>query len=384
MSRWTRVRSVGLMGVFFLVLLTGCVRTVQEPGAPPGGQPTTVVEPPQNQVPRPDQPGRPGQPAPGASPDPGPGRPGGPPPPAGRPGGGVAGDPWSGPPGDPGGEPPGQPAPGAPPDPGPGPAGPPDPRSPEELRQIELDRQHSLLLEGRIVRDIPDQMRHGDVYRVTVRAAGEQPPPDLFTGLSPAATADPALVGSDLIADLSGPDFEITRVGAADNGARTLSAESYVEWQWNVRPQRGGTLFLQVTLYVRLHDNPDAAPTDVRTFSENVSVAVSPMLAVGAWFREYGAATGITVPVIAWAAWFILTRVVWPRDSHGALRRAARRLRRARRPWWWRWRSDSPTPPERSARPAPARRRSGTARRPAGKRNRRRRRGPAPGDGAGM
>jgi hypothetical protein len=95
---------------------------------------------------------------------------------------------------------------------------------------------------------------------------------------------------------LSGPDFEITRVGA--DGTRTLGTKSYVEWQWTVRPQRGGTLFLQVTLYVRLQDNPDAAATDVRTYSENVSVEVDPMPAVGAWFREYGAATGITVPVI--------------------------------------------------------------------------------------
>jgi hypothetical protein len=314
MSRWTRVRSAGLVGVFLLVLLTGCnreapfdVQDVQVPGGP------------------------------------------------------------------------GQPAPGAPPDPGPGSAGPPDPRSPEELRQIELDRQRGLLRHGQIVRDIPKRMRHGQTHRVAVRATGEEPPPDLFVGLSPGATAEPAFVGSDLVADLSGPDFEITRVGAADDGTRTLSTKSYVEWQWSVRPQRGGTLFLQVVLYVRLQDNPDAAPTDVRTYSENVSVEVDPMLAVGAWFREYGAATGITVPVIGGAAWFILTRLVRRRDSRGA--GSSTPAERSARPG--RERRSSRGTDARSTRPAPARRRSGTARRPTGKRNRRRRRGPAPGDGAG-
>jgi hypothetical protein len=237
------------------------------------------------------------------------------------------------------------------------------------------------------VRDIPKRMRHGHPHRVVVRASGEQPPPDLFAGLSPGAAAAPAFVGSDLVADLSGPDFEITRVGPADDGRRTLGTKSYVEWQWSVRPQRGGTLSLQVVLYVRLQDNPDAPPTDVRTYSENVSVEVDPMLAVGAWFREYGAATGITVPVIVGAAWFILTRLVRRRDSRGAdsptlAKRSARpgRERRSRR-------GADADPADasryRSAPAAPVRKRSGTARRPTGKRNRRRRRGPGTGGDAG-
>jgi hypothetical protein len=251
-------------------------------------------------------------------------------------------------------------------------------RSPEELRQIELDRQRSLLLKGQVVRDIPDRMRQGDAYRVTVRATGEQPPPDLFAGLSSSATADPALVGSDLVADLSGPDFEIARVGASDDGTRTLGTRSYVEWQWNVRPQRGGTLDLQVVLYVRLQSDTEAPPTDVRTYSENVDVQVDPMLAVGAWFREYGAATGITVPVVGGAAWFILGHLARRRDSRGtgspATAERSVRPGRAQRPG--RGTDADPVDAGRSrpARPATARRRSGPARRPTGERDRSRRR----------
>jgi hypothetical protein len=160
-----------------------------------------------------------------------------------------------------------------------------------------IDQQRALLREGRIERQIPREMQQGAVHTVRVRVSEanapmpESPPSEV--------DVDQVLVGSDLVADLSGPDFEISRVGG-DDGQRLLTSGGYTEWLWHVRPTASGNLSLQVVLYVRLRDGSEP-PLDVTTFSEEVSVSVTPWQAVGRFFQTYGAATGLTVPVIVGA-----------------------------------------------------------------------------------
>lgn len=206
----------------------------------------------------------------------------------------------------------------------------------EQERQAELDRQRKLLREGVIVRDVPPSMYQGELSRVVVRVSAHKDVPGLQTGLSPTGVSTaPALVGSDVVAELSGPDFEISRIGS-DDGRRLLGTNALVEWQWNVRPSKSGMFDLQVVLYVRLRD--EGVPIDVQTYNETVSVAVNPMQTVTRWFQDYGAATGLTIPVLVGAA-IAVVRYMRRNKSQGAQpverparpRQPLRRTRRTRR-----------------------------------------------------
>ena len=132
-------------------------------------------------------------------------------------------------------------------------------------------------------------------------------PPDFETGLpgsGPVRTRDVA-VGSDLIADLTGPDFKILRVGH-DDGRRTLATGTFAEWQWDVQPLHSGQKSLSLILYVRLSDG--GPPLDVKTFVEEIEVQVNPIYTASQWLKNHWSATGLTVPVIIAAVWAVIQR----------------------------------------------------------------------------
>lgn len=190
------------------------------------------------------------------------------------------------------------------------PQDPPTPSAPTE-RQRYLDRQLSLLRDGHLVYRPPSPMRVNDWRRVVVRVSDPSAPPDFKAGLpgsGPVTTRD-VRVGSDLIADLAGPDFTVVRVGG-DDGRRTLATGTFAEWQWDVRPLRSGQRSLSLVLHVRLTEG--GSPVDVRTFVEEVSVQVNVAYSVSQWVKHYWQATGLTVPVIAAAVWAVIR---WRRQA---------------------------------------------------------------------
>lgn len=152
--------------------------------------------------------------------------------------------------------------------------------------------------------------------RVVVRVSGPSAPPDFQIGLpGQEPIRDRSVkVGSDLVADLTGPDFNIVRVGG-DDGKRTLVTGSFTEWQWDVLPLRSGKRNISLTLYVRLTDG--GPPVDVKTFVEDVEIHVNPLYAISQWVKDYGPPTGLTIPVI-FAAGATVWAVIRRRGHSGA------------------------------------------------------------------
>lgn len=161
------------------------------------------------------------------------------------------------------------------------------------------------LEDGKVVYRAPSPMRVNDVQRVTVRVAGAVVPPDLTSGLpgTGSVTVDDAKVGPSLTADLSGPDFQITRVGG-DDGRRELPEGGFAEWAWDVRPQKSGDLKLDFVLYVA--KDTGGVPIHYRTYAHEVEVDVNFPFSFAKFVRDYGALTGLTVPVVAGALWTLL------------------------------------------------------------------------------
>jgi hypothetical protein len=176
----------------------------------------------------------------------------------------------------------------------------------EDTRQQELDRQRRMLRDGTIAYRAPEPMRVGEAQRVTVRVTDGSGPPDV-SGLPGTGrpTVDPATVGPDVKAVLTGPDFDIERVGD-DDGRRALATGGHVEWAWDVRPERSGRLHLDVTLYVLVSDG--STSIEVRTYDRSVDVDVDAWREVRGWLKEWLPYTGLTVPVAVGGIWALVAR----------------------------------------------------------------------------
>lgn len=174
-------------------------------------------------------------------------------------------------------------------------------------RQKLLDWQRSFLRNGQLVYRPPSPMRVNDWRRVVVRVSDPSAPPDFTAGLpgSGSVRTRDVAVGSDLMADLAGPAFNIVRVGG-DDGRRTLATGTFAEWQWDVQPLHSGQRSLSLSLYVRLVDG--GPPLDVKTFVEDIDVQVNPIYTTSQWIKDYGPATGLTIPVIVAAIWAVVQR----------------------------------------------------------------------------
>lgn len=160
------------------------------------------------------------------------------------------------------------------------------PEPPLTVRQQFIDRQLTYLRNGHLVYRPPSPMRVNDWQRVVARVSGTSAPPGLvagFPGPGPVINRD-VKVGSDLIADLTGPDFKIVRVGS-DDGKRTLATGTFAEWQWDVQPSSSGQKILTLTLYVRLQEG--GAPIEVKTFDEKIEVRVNPLYSVSQLAKNY-------------------------------------------------------------------------------------------------
>ncbi|MEV6236282.1 hypothetical protein [Lentzea sp. NPDC051838] len=160
-----------------------------------------------------------------------------------------------------------------------------------------------VLQDGQVVYRAPSPMQVNEVQRVTVRVAGSDAPPELTSGLpgTGSITVDPAKVGTDLAADLSGPEFQITRVGSGDDGKRELQEGGFAEWAWDVRPAKSGKLKLDFVLYVAKETG--GAPVYYRTYAHEVEVEVNFSYSFGKFVKDYGALTGLSVPVVVGALW---------------------------------------------------------------------------------
>jgi hypothetical protein len=144
------------------------------------------------------------------------------------------------------------------------------------------------------------------VATVTVTVANANSMPRDFPQNGTSAVVTSVKVGSDVKADLTGDGFTIARIGG-DDGSRVLADASSASWSWQVTPQASGPRTLYLSLYVRVK-GPDGSPVDVRTFRQDVTVAVNPSYTIVDFLKTWWPASGLTIPVVLGAVWLWLKK----------------------------------------------------------------------------
>lgn len=107
-------------------------------------------------------------------------------------------------------------------------------------------------------------------------------------------------VGYHMRADLTGPDFTITRAEKGDGDRRldpVSGAQNVAGWQWDVQPTASGTRSMTLTVSV-ISDDTGQPPTWVSYQSLPIDVTFDLGFWFGQFVRTYWVATGLSVPVV--------------------------------------------------------------------------------------
>jgi len=106
-------------------------------------------------------------------------------------------------------------------------------------------------------------------------------------------------------AELFAPDMVITPTGN-ESGVISLPSQGIGEWIWQIQPQKSGTQFLTLRLYV---PGPGESDITLETFEERIQVDVGLAYVTTGFIKEYFPALGISVPVILGGiAWLVHQR----------------------------------------------------------------------------
>lgn len=117
--------------------------------------------------------------------------------------------------------------------------------------ETALDSTLSHLQPGRVVTDVPREMKVAEAKRVTIRVSRDLKA-DITRGLRNAGVPNVEeleKVSPRMSAELSGSAFEIQPPGVKD---QLVPDQGFAQWNWEVTPKKRGVHFLQVVVSVRL------------------------------------------------------------------------------------------------------------------------------------
>lgn len=175
--------------------------------------------------------------------------------------------------------------------------------APGEDSQRILER----CLRGTVAFRYPKPVKQGETFEFVVRAllnGSSANPTEGLPGQGPAQTRSTRTC-DQMRAELFAPDMVITPTGN-ESGVISLPSQGIGEWIWQIQPQKSGTQFLTLRLYV---PGPGESDITLETFEERIQVDVGLSYVTKGFIKEYFPALGISVPVILGGiAWLVHQR----------------------------------------------------------------------------
>lgn len=162
-------------------------------------------------------------------------------------------------------------------------------------------------LQGTVAFRYPEPLKQGETVEFVVRAVLRGSPADPTEGLPGQGPAQKRTTRTceRMRAELSGPDMVITRTGN-QSGEISLPSQGMGEWVWQVKPQKSGTQYLTLRLFV---PGPGDSDITLESFTERIQVEVGVAYVVAGFVKDYFPALGISVPIIlGWVAWVVHKR----------------------------------------------------------------------------
>jgi hypothetical protein len=136
-----------------------------------------------------------------------------------------------------------------------------------------LEASLKRLRTGNLAYNVPQKMKTGETARVTARIAVASLPVSELTKDFPASqrsTIAPTKISTKMKMTLSGPDFTITPLSPPE---QFVDNESATQWQWEVKPNKHGTLEIRLAAIAEMNEFSKEFTTVDRNITVQVDIA---------------------------------------------------------------------------------------------------------------
>jgi hypothetical protein len=164
---------------------------------------------------------------------------------------------------------------------------------------------------GTMAYSIPEEMQVGKSYHVKLRITRDGNKVQLVEGDRSIIIYDERVKSKVIIESirvesimsatlLSDSDkFTITPLSTE---LQNIEERGYTEWQWNIKPLKGGQNYLKLIVKVRIKEDGEEFYKDITVFDKNIDVKSNPGFTVWQFIKSYWQwfMTTIIIPFVIW------------------------------------------------------------------------------------
>jgi hypothetical protein len=158
---------------------------------------------------------------------------------------------------------------------------------------------------------IPEQMQVGKSYKVKLRISRDGNKAELIDGDRHITIYDSTVQSKVIIESIRVESImSATLVGDSDKFQITpLSTElqniekmGYTEWEWVIKPMKGGKNFLKLIVKVRLKEDGDEFFKDITVFDKSIDVSSNPRFTIWQFIQNYWQwiMSSVIIPLVIW------------------------------------------------------------------------------------
>ncbi len=164
---------------------------------------------------------------------------------------------------------------------------------------------------GTMAYSVPEQMKVGNTYNIKLRISKDNNKIQLINGDRDITISDTSIksivtiesirvepiMSAQLVSDEK--SFEIKSLSTE---VQNIEESGYTEWQWLIKPLKGGENFLKLVVKVRVKEDGQEFYKDITVFDKKIPVKSNTIFTVKSFLSQYWQwiMTTIIIPLIIW------------------------------------------------------------------------------------
>ncbi len=164
---------------------------------------------------------------------------------------------------------------------------------------------------GTMAYSVPEEMKVGNTYNIKLRISKDNNKIELINGDRNITISDTSIksivtiesirvepiMSAQLVSDEN--SFEIKSLSTE---VQNIEQSGYTEWQWLIKPLKGGDNFLKLVVKVRVKEDGQEFYKDITVFDKKIPVKSNTIFTVKSFLSQYWQwiMTTIIIPLIIW------------------------------------------------------------------------------------
>ncbi len=164
---------------------------------------------------------------------------------------------------------------------------------------------------GIMAYSVPEEMKVGNTYNIKLRISRENNKTQLVQGdrnipindvsVKSIVTIESVRVEPIMSAQLISEESKF-EISSSSTEIQNIEQKGYTEWQWFIKPLRGGDNFLKLVVKVRVKEDGQEFYKDITVFDKKISVKSNVVFSLKGFISQYWQwiMTTIIIPLIIW------------------------------------------------------------------------------------